>query len=405
MRSPCVVVGAGAAGLAVSRALVDAGLDHVVLERHDVGNTWRTQRWDSFRLNTPGWMNATLGPVAPAAFSDRDEVVQLLGERAASLPVRTQTPVVELDYSGSRFLVRTPDEQIEAAAVVLASGFMNVRRVPPQAAQLPRRLLQLHTGDYRHANDLPEGAVLIVGSGQSGCQIAEDLAVAGRQVYLSTSRVGRWPWTYRGRELMGWLADGGFWDQHMHDLADPAEARRPTPVVASGGRSLSLPLLARLGVHVLGRLTTVAAERATFDESLAENVRFADQVATTLTALADDFIAKHDIQAPAPESDPDTGPLESTSASELDLAAAGVSTVIWCTGFTGDLSWVRLPILDDAGSPRSHRCSTPVPGLWLIGVPWLTRRRSSILYGFPDDADEVARGICQQMVQQSKGPS
>ena len=156
---------------------------------------------------------------------------------------------------------------------------------------------------------------------------------------------------------------------------------------------------------MLGRLTTVAAERATFDESLAENVRFADQVATTLTALADDFIAKHDIQAPAPESDPDTGPLESTSASELDLAAAGVSTVIWCTGFTGDLSWVRLPILDDAGSPRGHRCSTAVPGLWLIGVPWLTRRRSSILYGFPDDADEVARGICQQMVQQSKGPS
>ena len=397
MRSPVVVVGAGAAGLAVSRALVGAGVDHVVLERHDVGDTWQTQRWDSFRLNTPGWMNATVGTVAPSSFSYRDEVVHLLGERAVSLPVRTHTPVVEIGHDGSRFLVRTPEEQIRASAVVLASGFLNVPRVPPQASLLARRLLQLHTGDYRSASQLPAGAVLIVGSAQSGCQIAEDLAVAGRRVYLSTSRVGRWPWTYRGRELMGWLVDSGFWDQSRQDLADAAEARAPTPVVASGGRSLSLPMLARLGVSLLGRLGSVDGEKMTFEGSVTENIAFADQVATRLTDIADRFIAQHAIEAPAAEADLGAGPLEHTAIPELDLAAAGVNTVIWCTGFTADLSWVRLPILDEAGRPRSNRCRAPVPGMWLIGVPWLTRRRSGILYGLPDDADEVVQGISRHL--------
>jgi putative flavoprotein involved in K+ transport len=397
VRSPVVVVGAGAAGLAVSRGLVGAGLDHLVLERRDVGDTWQTQRWDSFRLNTPGWMNAAVGTVAPASFSYRDEVVQLLGERAASLPVRTHTPVVEIDYDGSQFLVTTPEEQIHASAVVLASGFLNVRRVPSQASLLAPRLLQLHTGDYRNASQLPAGAVLIVGSGQSGCQIAEDLAVAGRRVYLSTSRVGRWPWTYRGRELMGWLVDCGFWDQRKQDLADLAETRAPTPVVASGGRSLSLPMLARLGVSLLGRLGSVDGEKMTFEGSVTENIEFADQVATRLTGMADRFIAQHGIEAPAAEADLGAGPVECTTIPELDLADADVSTVIWCTGFTTDLSWVRLPILDEAGRPRSNRCSAPVPGMWLIGVPWLTRRRSGILYGLPDDADEVVQGISQHL--------
>lgn len=397
MRSPVVIVGAGAAGLAVSRALVSAGVDHLVLERRDVGDTWQNQRWDNFRLNTPGWMNAAVGTVAPTSFSYRDEVVQLLGERAESLPVRTHTPVVEVDHDGSRFLVRTPAEQIHASAVVLASGFMNVKRVPPQASLLASRLLQLHSGEYRSASQLPAGAVLIVGSGQSGCQIAEDLAVAGRRVYLATSRVGRWPWIHRGRELMGWLVDCGFWDQRKQDLADPAETRAPTPVVASGGRSLSLPILARLGVTLLGRLGSVDGERMTFEGSVTENIQFADEVATRLTGIADAFIAQHAIEAPAAEADLGAGPLQHTGITDLDLAGAAVSTVIWCTGFTGDLSWVRLPVLDHAGRPLSTRCSTPVPGLWLMGVPWLTRRRSSILYGLPDDAEEVVRGIARHL--------
>jgi putative flavoprotein involved in K+ transport len=395
--SACVVVGAGAAGLAVSRELAEAGLDHVVLERHDVADTWHSQRWDSFRLNTPGWMNATLGALAPTAFPRRDEVVQLLRERAASLPVRTHTPVVDIGHDTSRFVVRTPNEEIHASTVVLASGLQNVPRTPAAARFVSPRVVQLHTGQYRNADQLPPGAVLVVGGAQSGCQIAEDLVLAGRRVYLSTSRVGRAPWTYRGRELFAWLVDCGFWDQRPQDLPDVSDTRAATPVVASGGRSLSLPMLARLGVSLLGHVGSVDGERVRFEGSVTENIVFADQVAGRLTAMAEEFIARRGIQAPEPETDPGAGPLDSASTAELDLAAAGITTVLWCTGFTGDLSWVRLPILDDAGRPNNNRCATPVPGLWLAGFPWLTRRCSGIFHGMPTDAAEVAQAVIRHL--------
>jgi putative flavoprotein involved in K+ transport len=394
MRTSCVVVGAGAAGLAVSQALADAGVEHLVLERSAVADTWRSQRWDNFRLNTPGWMNGVLGTVEPTSFCNRGEVVQLLADRAASLPVQTDTPVVALDHDGSDFLLRTPEKELHAATVVLASGLQNVAKTPTQSARLASRLHQLHTADYRSAALLPEGAVLVVGSAQSGCQIAEDLALAGRRVYLSTSRVGRYPWIYRGGQLIGWLVDCGFWDQQPEDLPDRADTRLPIPVVASGGRSLNLGILARLGVTLLGRFEAANGERVTFGASLADNVAYAESVAARLTAIADDFIAAQGIEAPDAEPDLDAEPPEPpTTITELDLAAAGITSIIWCTGFTGDLSWVHLPVLDEAGAVRHDRCASPVPGLWYAGFPWLTRRRSGILHGFPVDAVEVAAGV------------
>jgi putative flavoprotein involved in K+ transport len=397
MRTSCVVVGAGPAGLATSRSLADAGVEHVVLERNDVADTWQNQRWDSFRLNTPGWMNGTLGTVEPTSFSYRDEVVRLLADGAATLPVHTKTRVVALDHDGSEFVVRTPGEEIHAATVVLASGLQNVAKTPKQANRVASRLFQIHTRDYRSPAQLPEGAVLVVGSGQSGCQIAEDLAVAGRRVYLSTSRVGRYPWMYRGRQLISWLVDCGFWDQRPEDLPSPADTRLPIPVVASGGRSLDLRILAGLGVTPFGRFETADGERVTFTGSLAENVAYADEVAVRLQTAADDYIARQGIDAPEAEPDLDPSPLESGNSTELDLPAAGVTSIIWCTGFTGDLSWARLPILDADGWPRHDGCASPVPGLWYAGFPWLTRRRSGILHGFPVDVADVTSGIVRHL--------
>jgi len=397
MRTSCGVVGAGPAGLATSRSLADAGVEHVVLERNDVADTWQNQRWDSFRLNTPGWMNGTLGTVEPTSFSYRDEVVRLLADAAATLPVHTKTPVVALDHDGSEFVVRTPGEEIHAATVVLASGLQNVAKTPKQANRVARRLFQIHTRDYRSAAQLPEGAVLVVGSGQSGCQIAEDLALAGRRVYLSTSRVGRYPWMYRGRQLIGWLVDCGFWDQRPEDLPSPADTRLPIPVVASGGRSLDLRILARLGVTPFGRFEAADGERVSFTRSLAEHVAYADEVAVRLQTAADDYIARQGIDAPEAEPDLDTSPVESGNTTELDLAAADVTSIIWATGFTGDLSWARLPILDADGWPRHDGCASPVPGLWYAGFPWLTRRRSGILHGFPVDVADVTSGIVRHL--------
>jgi cation diffusion facilitator CzcD-associated flavoprotein CzcO len=177
----CVVVGAGPAGLTTSAALAEAGVEHVVLERNDVADTWQNQRWDSFRLNTPGWMNSPLGKIEPTSFSYRDEVVELLADRATSLPVHANSPVVAVDHDGSEFVVRTPDEEVRATTVVLANGLQNVPKQPAQATQLASRLFQIHTRDYRSPAQLPDGAVLVVGSGQSGCQIAEDVALAGRR--------------------------------------------------------------------------------------------------------------------------------------------------------------------------------------------------------------------------------
>jgi putative flavoprotein involved in K+ transport len=393
MDSACVVVGAGPAGLAVSRALVDVGVEHVVLERREVADTWRTQRWDSFRLNTPGWMNTTLGPVEPGSFSSREEVVRLLSERAGSLPVRTHSPVLAVEQERSGFVVGTPQEQIRAATVVLASGLQNVPEWPSLSKRVVPRIRQLHAADYRNAAQLPDGAVLVVGGGQSGCQIAEDLALTGRRVYLSSSRVGRYPWLYRGRELIGWLVDCGHWDQRPEDLSDQAETRAAIAVVGSGGHSLDLYLLAQLGVTLLGRLQVVIGERATFDHSLLDNLAYADHVASLLAAKADAYIAGHAIDAPSPQARASAAPIDPRVITELDLAAAGVTSLIWCTGFTGDLSWVHTPILDSRGLPRHDRCAAPVPGLWYVGFPWLTRRRSGILYGFPTDAQTVAESV------------
>jgi putative flavoprotein involved in K+ transport len=212
-------------------------------------------------------------------------------------------------------------------------------------------------------------------------------------VYLSSSRVGRYAWLYRGRELIGWLVDCGHWDQRPEDLSDRAETRAALAVVGSGGHSLDLRMLAQLGVTLLGRLEAVRGERITFDGSLLDNLVYADQVASLLEAKADAYVARHAIDAPPPQASASAAPIDTRVIPELDLAAAGVTSVIWCTGFTGDLSWVHTPILDSAGHPLHDRCAAPVPGLWYIGFPWLTRRRSGILYGFPTDAQTVAESV------------
>ncbi len=393
MRTDCVVVGAGAAGLAMSRALHERDVDHVVLERDQVGATWATQRWDSFRLNTPGYMNHVLGDVTPDSFSTAAEVVTLLEQRAADLPVRQQSPVQSLRRDGDDYVVQLPDEQCRTTCVAIATGGLNVPRIPPMAQQLPNGIEQLHASAYRNAEQLPRGAVLVIGGAQSGCQIAEDLVASGRRVYLSTCHVGRYPWRYRGRDTMEWLLDAGFWDQRPEDLEDPAAMRLAQPVVASGGRDLSLQMLSRSGVTLLGHLASIDGSIATFDDSTAANVAFADGFAQRMRTLVDDFIARSGATAPQDEDDAAGGQVETTSPDTVDLRDSDINSVVWATGFTGDFSWLHLPILDDAGQPVHVDGTTTEPGVWFSGLPWLSRRNSGILYGFPVDADRIASAI------------
>jgi putative flavoprotein involved in K+ transport len=389
----CVVVGAGPAGLAASAALTERGVEHVVLERGRAGESWRTQRWDSFRLNTPGWMNQLLGEQARDAFFTGVEVVQRLEKLAADHPVRSGVQVERLAPAGDGYALLTGDGDLRARTVVVATGDQNVPLVPALARKLPDGVAQYHTAEYRGPGALPAGAVLVVGSAQSGCQIAEDLLAAGRRVVLATSPAGRVPWRHRGRDSIEWLAEAGFFDQRPQDLPDPAAMHAAQPIVAAGGRSLSLQTLARAGATLVERPVAVSGGRVTFDDSVEANIAAGDAFAARVRALVDQVIGRRGLDAPPAEPEDTDQPVDLHPPSALDLRADEVAGVVWCTGFTGDFSWLDPALVGPDGQPRRQDAAAVAPGLWYVGLRWLTRRGSSIFFGFPGDAATVAGAV------------
>lgn len=401
-----VVIGAGQAGLAVSYLLAESRVRHVVLERGAVGDSWRSQRWDSFCLNTPNWANGLPGlefdADAPDGFGHRDEVVAYLERyvRTFDLPVRQHTAVTGLDrLPGGPYAVRTGTSAFRTTAVVLATGSMSRPRVPGIASGLPDDILSISAGEYRNADALPAGAVLVIGSGQSGCQIAEDLVAAGRSVFLCASRVGRVPRTYRGRDIMSWWRDMGFMDTKLEELEDPAVQFAAQPQVSGthGGHTVSLQSLAHDGVTLLGRARDVHGDTITLGGDLLDCIAFGDEKSSAFKAAVDDWIDGQGLAVEPPGADPGEPPLPDLGGSdrltELDLRDAGVSCIVWCTGFDADWSWVQVDVFDEAGRPRHQGGVTELPGLYFIGHPWLSKRSSGILWGVGDDAARIVRHI------------
>jgi putative flavoprotein involved in K+ transport len=393
MMTDCVVVGAGPAGLATSAALSERGVDHVILERGQAGDTWRTQRWDSFRLNTPGWMNQLLTEQERYAYADRAEVVQKLEQLARNTPIRTGVRVARLAPASNGYGLLTGDGELRSRTVVVATGDQNLPRIPALARRLPDRVAQYHTADYAGPEQLPDGAVLVVGSAQSGCQIAEDLLVARRRVVLATSPAPRLPWRHRGRDSLEWLTQAGFWDQRPQDLPDPAAMRASQPIVASGGRSLSLQALARAGAKLVGRLVGGTGERLDFDDTANANVAAGDAAAERMRATMDDFIRRSGLEASPVEPDDTDAPVELDPPTTLDMRDHDIGSAVWCTGFTGDFSWLNPSMLDDNGQPRRQGTAAVAPGVWYVGFRWLIQRGSGILFGFPSDAAAVADAV------------
>ncbi|HWC43709.1 MAG TPA: NAD(P)/FAD-dependent oxidoreductase [Actinomycetota bacterium] len=393
----CAVVGAGPAGLATSVALTGRGVDHVVLERGRVAATWRDQRWDSFRLNTAGWMNhPMLGDQERYAYAPRAEVVGRLERVAAGCPVRAGVGVERLAPAGDGWMLATGDGELRARTVVVATGDQNVPRVPALAAQLPDRVAQLHVADYRGPAQLPDGAVLVVGTAQSGCQIAEDLLAGGRRVLVATSAAGRVPFRHRGRDILEWLIEAGFMDQRPQDLPDPSVMRAPMPIIAPG-RGLSLPGLARAGATLVGRPVAVDGERVSFDDSAASNVAAGDAFAARVRTMVDDLIQRKGLDAPPAEPDEHDLPVELELKPPAAVDLGEVGGVVWCTGFTGDFSWLDPALVGADGLPEHRQGTAPAPGLWYLGLRWMRRRGSSILYGFPGDAAWVAGEVGTQL--------
>ena len=397
-----VVVGAGQAGLGVSHYLSRAGVRHRVLERGRVGETWRSQRWDAFRMNT---INAqTLMPGQRYEGRDSDGFmthhgwVELLNSFAAAnhLPVDTGVPVTEVSDAGGTYRVVTPGGAILAHNLIVASGGQNRPRIPAVASLLPGRLLQLHLSEYRNVATLPPGAVLVVGAGQSGCQIAAELLDAGRQVYLATCRVGRLPRRYRGRDIVVWLHESGMADLRWEDLADPESRFRGQPQFVPI-RTISLQSLSARGAMLLGRLAGVENGFLRFAEDLADNMRHADQASAELKCKIDAYIARSGVDAPPAELDPDEvvePRLPNPPVLALDSAKAKISTVIWGTGFYGDFSWLHVHgATDSRGYPVHDRGVAACPGLFFTGLPWLSARKSGLVTGVGHDAPRIAEMV------------
>lgn len=410
-----VVIGAGHAGLAASRRLADAGLDHLVLERGEVGESWRTQRWDSFTLNTPNAMNRLPGapvPADPDAFEARDSWVASLElyAREQRLPVRRRTAVSAVEHDGNGFVVRTSaSDPLRARTVLIASGTSNAPKVPAAAESLDRRIDRLTTGTYRRPELLAPGAVLVVGSAQSGCQIAEDLLEAGRDVLIATGSVGRLPRRHRGRDTLVWTTESGWLDQRPADLADPVMMRAAQPQISGvglRGHTVSLQSLAARGATLLGRLEGLAGTRARFGADLGEHIRFADEGSARMRKHIDDFIARSGRSAEPFALDPADAPARDpnsfTSPREADLIDRGVGTVIFTTGFSCDLSWLKVPAVE-GGAPIHAEGRSPVPGLWFLGWVWMRRRKSGIIWGASEDSAHVVDQVVAHLAAPIRG--
>ncbi len=406
-----VVIGGGQAGLGIGYYLQEAGKRFMILERGRVGESWRSQRWDSFAVNTPNWTNRLPGDSydgdEPDGFYLRDELVAYF-ERyrdKLALPVTERASVTRVDISGDGFLVEYTGPSgvvngVSARNVVIASGMMNTPKIPAVREKFPDTLVQLHTSDYRSPASLPPGAVVVIGAGQSGCQICMDLVAAGRTVYLCTSKVGRVRRRYRQRDILDWAEDIGFWDVTVDGLPDPAMQFAAQPQVSGVGRygsTLSLQSMSREGVRLMGRLADVRDGVLVTDNSLADNIAFADEVSAEFTGMIDGWIAEHGYRAEPVEHDPDDEPagpeVAESGITELDLEQADVRSIIWCTGFSADFSWIHAPVTDASGRPRHTRGVSPIPGIYFLGFPWLHSRKSGILHGIDEDARFVMQAI------------
>ena len=410
-----VVIGGGHAGLAVSQQLSQLGVDHLVLERGRIGESWRSQRWDSFALNTPTWMNRLPGESradlqGPAdGFLTHQRFAGHLDRYAGqwSLPVHEHTRVdrVERLTDGHGFRVIADGagrEAIETRSVVVASGAMNVPRIPEMAGSLPAGIHQVSALTYERPDALPPGAVLVVGAGQSGGQIVEDLLLAGRTVYWSLSAVARQPRRYRGRDTLDWLVESGFFAATTEQVADPAERNATIPLISGVGRhghTLSVQWLADRGARLLGRITAIDGSSLLLDDTVGDCVRFGDERAARICAAIDGFI--RDSGTPMPPIEPDEANTFHPDASSLhspdriDLSAQGIGSVVWATGVSGDFSYLPQASLDSDGRPLQQGGAGAMPGLFFVGLPWMTHRSSAILHGPMSDAGPVARMVAE----------
>jgi putative flavoprotein involved in K+ transport len=399
LKTTTVVVGAGHSGLAMSRCLADRSIDHVVLERGEVADSWRTQRWDSMRLLTPNWMTRLPGYAYhgddPDGYLAASEVVQFIERYAkeTAAPVLANTTVMSVRHTESGYVVRTDQDSWHARSVVLASGANAVAKIPALQAGVPAGITTLTPADYRNPSELPDGGVLVVGASASGIQIAAELHRAGRRVTLAVGEHVRMPRTYRGKDILWWMDAAGLMDERYDQIPDLARARKlpSMQLVGSTDRtSIDLNALNGLGVQLVGRLAGIRDGIAQFSGSLPNMFALADLKLGRLLDTIDAWAAETgwDGGDPprrfAPTTVPATVPLTT------DLRSGAIRTILWATGFRPNLSWLDVPVFDAKGQVRHDGGVTASPGLYLMGMPFMRRRKSSFIDGAAADAAELS---------------
>ncbi|WP_431025986.1 flavin-containing monooxygenase [Halomonas sp. H5] len=399
-----LVVGGGQAGVAMSEHLSNQGVPHLVLERNRIAEAWRTRRWDSLVANGPAWHDRFPGlefdDLDPDAFADKERVAAYFEAYAEKIqaPIRTGVEVRSVERNAGRpgFTIETSEGVIEANRVVAATGPFQTPVIPPIAPD-DATLTQLHSAEYRNPGQLPEGAVLVVGAGSSGVQIAEELRRSGRRVYLSVGPHDRPPRAYRGRDFCWWLGVLGEWDTEM--MRPGSEHVTIAVSGANGGKTIDFRELAHQGMTLVGRTRAFADGKVTFESDLADNLAAGDANYLSMLDAADDYARRNGLDLPE---EPEARRIPADPACvrepllELDLAEAEIGTIVWATGFTVDYRWLKVDAFDDNGKPQHQRGVSREPGVYFVGLPWLSRRGSSFIWGVWHDAKHIADHIATQ---------
>lgn len=405
-RIPVIIIGAGQAGLSMSFHLKQLGIEHRVLEkRDDIAYGWRHERWDNFCLVTPNWQcqlpgyhynGASFNGQDPDGFMVKEDIIEYFeGYRALfNPPVIYNAPVTSVTQQAEQFLVQTPTEQYLAQQVVIATGCYHDANIPAMAAHFPDHIVHVHSKDYRNATQLPEGDVMVVGTGQSGAQIAEDLHLEGRQVHLCVGNAPRVNRFYRGKDVVAWLEEMGYYNTTLDTHPDGEKAPSSTNHYVTGrdgGRDLNLRIFAEQGMKLYGPLKDADERNLYFEDKLKENLDYADAVAERIVDMIEKYIAEHNIDAPADNNErsdylPDC-------ITELPFDNANIQSVVWATGFRMNFDWLKAPVTDENGRPKQKRGITDIDGLYFLGLNWMHTWGSGRLFHVGRDAEYLAEAI------------
>ena len=394
-----VVIGAGHSGLAMSRCLSERSIDHVVLERSEVANSWRTERWDSLRLLTPNWQcrlpGHSYGGSDPDGFMTMPEVADFITDYAALIaaPVQSGAPVSSVRRSNGEYRVTTNRGEWRCETVVVATGAFNVPHVPPCSQAVPSSVATLTPREYRNPEQLGEGGVLVVGASATGVQIASEIQVSGRQVTLAVGEHVRGPRTYRDRDIHWWMEAAGVLDERYDEVDDIVRARGVPSMQLAGTperATFDLNALTNIGVKLVGRLAGINEGRAQFSGSLRNKCELADLKLGRLLDTIDEWASANglDDSVPPPHRFAPTE-VDDSPVLGLDLASGEIETIVWATGFRPDYSWLDIDVFDHKGFIRHDGGVVDSPGMFLVGSPFLRRRKSSFMDGARADVEEL----------------